>query len=191
MKTVLLLIFIQWSINSVGQNPLISKDSTEKFDTEAFKKKLNFIEFDERYSFKGIKFESLLDKVNSQVIFLTPTNFEPMYEIKNDNFLTWGVFSFDKGYMFFNKKKFASVDLTYFETSLNDKFFNKSVNYLVFMFGKNPEYFKKVSNDQYIWTGDNLEIIIKRAYVDFMKNWAVILKIKSKSLSKNYGLQNM
>jgi len=144
-----------------------------------------FYKYDNNYSFKGIKFETNISIV-SKLVQLKKTQFPNLFRMRNERFLTYSDFSFDRGYMSFLNGKLSEVLLS---TSYRKQLFDEIIAKFSEVFGV-PE---KDGQDEYSWEGANLiiKLDIAKGKQEFEEDWITLTFFSRHLFSLNNQLENM
>ncbi|MDB5198539.1 MAG: hypothetical protein JWO92_502 [Chitinophagaceae bacterium] len=122
-----------------------------------------FCEYNNKYAYKNIPFESSIDFVSSKFKLTKKTDYANKYDCKDVDVLSWATVTFDNCFFEFSSNgKLVGIQLQLFNKSSTTIAEIKSKikqikNYLTFYFGK-PE--KSIGDGLDTWRGDKVYILI-------------------------------
>ena len=158
-KLIALLVLLSVSVSSMSQKK--SVDSCAQVKAKGYTN--NFCDYNNKYSFKNIPFESSLTLVSSKFQLIKHAGGAYQYDCKDDDVLNWATVKFDNCIFDFSATdKLDGVQLQLSESSatsnkdIRDKL-NEIMDYLTTYFGK-PETFPGSTSP--MWRGWKIYIVI-------------------------------
>lgn len=122
-----------------------------------------FCNYDSRYEFKGILFESKFSIVDSLMFLKRIENLSDRYDIQNEKYIDWGIIKFTKGYVQFSNNKFWKITLELMDDKgIPVSRFNEITKYLTELFGV-PALIK-TDNERvvvYEWKGNRMLLSVE------------------------------